>query len=216
MSVCSACQLPALVRRTTAAFTQCPVFAECFAFHSVHVPVVCARPPSFPSSPPLSLLPVGSLRGNPTNTPLVLHQLFLLLPKGVRMLPPTLLLPSPPLPNGSTNGKTHGTPVSQSFSHTNMISHRATGKESDSGGGGGGDSGQVLPRQPNVLDAQEKLGEALAHELSAARALWEPTVCPSELMVAFSHSSVHAAKQHSVICYKVTVHTVVCCEATVQ
>ena len=137
----------------------------------------CGVHPSPSLSSPLSVLLVASLRCKPTSTPLVLHQLFLLLPKGVRMLPPTLLVPSPPLPDGRTNGD---------------------GKESSNNSDGGAQSRQVLPRQPTVLGAQEKLSEALAHELLAARALWEPTVCSSKFTVDFSHSSLHATKYRNI------------------
>ena len=81
--------------------------------------------------------------------PLVLYQLSLLLPKGVTMLPPTLLLPSPTLSSSLCKAEHHG--------------------ESDN------TVGQLLAGQPNVLHAQENLGEALAQELVEARAQWEPT-----------------------------------------
>jgi hypothetical protein len=100
------------------------------------------------------------LRCKPTSTPLALHQLALLLPKGVRMLPPTLLLPSPKLPVSVCKTEQHG--------------DRSCGGNKI-GAGSDNSAGQLLARQPNVLYAQENLGEALAQELGEARALWEPT-----------------------------------------
>ena len=72
------------------------------------------------------------------------------------MLPPTLLLPSPDLPLSACKTEHCG----------------------DNGSGvtrSDNNAGQLLATEPNVLHAQEDLGEALAQELGEARALWEPT-----------------------------------------
>ena len=82
------------------------------------------------------------------------------------MLPPTLLLPSPPVPESLRRAERNDFSVSDS-----SISN---GNESKIAKGDDGAS-QLPSRQPNVLQAQEDLAEALAQELEAAQALWNPT-----------------------------------------
>ena len=85
------------------------------------------------------------------------------------MLPPTLLFPLPPVPASLRRAERNAFSVSDS-SISNGNENKVT--KGDDG------KSQLLPRQPNVLHAQEDLAEALAQELEAAQALWNQTARP--------------------------------------